>query len=60
MVLDVVISTVLYLVARFLMPDAVETVKFLIAVWQPVIIAVIIAITIEDTALIRAGLWKAN
>lgn len=45
---DVVISTLLYLVGKFLSPDTQEFIKFLIVTWQPVIALLIIAFTHED------------
>lgn len=57
-VLDAVCSSVLLLVTRFLSPTDVDLIKQLILIYQPVILAVIAAIAIEDasqkSALARA------
>ena len=50
MVFDVVISTVTYLVTQFVNPDLAEKIIWLIGAWQPVIIAVIVGIAVEDAA----------
>ena len=52
---DVIISTVVYLLALFLKPDQLDQIKILIGVWQPILGMVIYAIAKEDAALKSAG-----
>lgn len=49
LLLDTVISCVLFFVAKYA-TGSVEDVKILIAVLQPVVVALIIAIAVEDAA----------
>jgi len=58
MTFDMLIIIVLYFVGKYAGASAFEDVKTLLVVLQPVIITVIIGITIEDSALIRAGAVK--
>lgn len=48
LILDAVISTVLFFVTKYVNPAAVEDVKYLIAAWQPIILLIIAAWTVED------------
>lgn len=48
MLVDVVISTAVYTVTKFTAPDVSETVLWLIGLWQPVIVSVVLGIAIED------------
>ena len=48
---DAVFSTILLLATRFLSPADVDLVKQLIVIYQPVIIALIVAISVEDAAV---------
>ena len=54
MVLDVVLSLVLYFGTKYLDPNAVEDVKQLILVLQPVVVTIIYAIAKEDSATAEA------
>jgi len=54
--LDVGIATALYFVGKYAGSDLFADVKFLIGILQPVIIAIIIAIAVEDSAAKRARL----
>ena len=51
LVADVVISLILYFSAKYLAPDIVADIKFLVLVLQPVVYAVIKGIATEDAAL---------
>lgn len=51
MVADVVISTATYLVTAYVNPDLATRIIWLIGAWQPVVIAVIAGIAVEDAAL---------
>lgn len=51
MVADVVVSLVLYFSVKYLAPDIVADIKFLIAAFQPVVWFVINGIAKEDAAL---------
>jgi len=48
--LDTVISLVLYFAARYLAPDIVGDIKFVIAALQPVVVVLINSIAKEDAA----------
>ena len=50
MIADVSVSTATFFVTKFLAPEMQEIILFLIGVWQPVIISLIIGIAIEDGA----------
>lgn len=50
LVLDTVVSSVLFFVGRFV-PEVTEEVDFLIKSLQPVFVAIIIAISVEDGAM---------
>ena len=53
LVLDVVISLVLYFVSKYL-PNAEADVKFVILALQPIVIAIVLAIAYEDGKIIPA------
>lgn len=53
-VLDAAMATVSILLTWFFAPEKVEQVMLLIGIWQPVIVAVIIGIALEDAAEKRA------
>ena len=50
MIVDVIISTATYFVARYVSPEVGENIIWLIGAWQPVIYAVIAGIATEDAA----------
>jgi len=54
LILDTAISLVLFFVTKYAAPGLAEDVKFVIAAYQPVFVAIIMAISIEDAALKRA------
>ena len=56
LVLDTVISLALFFVAKAAAPDVAENIGFAIAALQPVFVAIILAISIEDAAAKRAGI----
>lgn len=51
MILDVVISTVTFFVTKYVAPDVGENILWLIGAWQPVIVALIVGIAVEDAAV---------
>ena len=53
--LDTIISLVLFFVGKYALPGVAEDIKFIIAAYQPVFVAIIIAISVEDAAMKRAG-----
>lgn len=53
-VFDVVVSTTIYFVTKYVNPAAAEDILWVIATYQPVIISLITGIAIEDAALKRA------
>ena len=56
-VLDVVISLIVYFTGRYVAEFYAKDVLFLIGVLQPVFVAIIVAIAVEDAALKRSGLF---
>jgi hypothetical protein len=59
MILDLVLSLVLFFGAKYLMPGVFEDVKYLIGALQPVFVFLIISIAIEDAAAMKSGLVSA-
>jgi ethanolamine utilization microcompartment shell protein EutL len=55
-IFDIVVATATYFVTKYVAPEIGEDVLWLIAAWQPVIIALITGIAVEDAALKSAGL----
>lgn len=55
MILDLVVSLILYFGAKYLLPAVYEDIKFVIAALQPVFLFVIAAIAYEDGQAKRAG-----
>ena len=55
MVSDIVVSLVIYFVSKYINPTAAEDVIKVIGLIQPVVIAVIVGIAVEDQAAIAAG-----
>jgi len=53
MILDAAVSTATYLVTAFADPAVAEKVIWVILAWQPVVVAVIIGIAMEDVAAIN-------
>jgi len=53
--LDTVISTALFFVGKYATPELAEDVNFLIASLQPVAVAIIASIALEDAAAKRSG-----
>ena len=58
LVLDVGLSLLLYFVGKYAAPTMAEDINFVIAAIQPVFVAVITGIFIEDAALKRSGNWS--
>jgi hypothetical protein len=56
-VLDILISLILYFIAKYV-PGAIEDVKFVVLLLQPLALTFIIAYTVEDINLIRAEAQK--
>ncbi len=54
MMLDGLVASILYVVGKY-EPSAMDDVKMLFALWQPVVVAVILSIAVEDSAAIRAS-----
>lgn len=57
MILDVVISTATFFVSKYISPDLAENILWIIGAWQPVIVAVIIGIAVEDAAEKNAAVY---
>jgi len=66
MILDVVISTITYFVTAYVAPEIAEQIIWVIGAWQPVIVALIVGIAVEDAAVkgssmyIEHGTEKSN
>jgi len=57
MILDVVISTITYFVTAYVAPDIAEQIIWVIGAWQPVIVALIVGIAVEDAAVKGASMY---
>lgn len=55
MLVNVVVSVVTYFVTKYVNPDAAKDVLFLIGALQPVILAVIASITVQNVEHIKQG-----
>ncbi len=55
MVVDVVVSLATYFVVKYVAPEIAKDVMFLIGAMQPVVIALIVGIAVEDAATKRNG-----
>jgi hypothetical protein len=53
LILDTVVSIVLWVAASYV-PGSEDAVKFLIGALQPVFVAIIIAISVEDAAALKS------
>ena len=51
MVVDVIISTITYFVGIYAIPEVGNNIIWVIAAWQPVIVALITGIATEDAAI---------
>lgn len=58
LVLDTVISMVLFFVGKYASADLFDDVKFLIAALQPLFVVIIAAIAYEDGQLKRSMWWS--
>jgi len=58
LVADTVVSTATYLVTAFVDPAIAEKVIWVILAWQPVVVAVIIGIAMEDVAVLNNAPYK--
>jgi hypothetical protein len=55
MCLDVAISLTAYFVGKYTSPEMAKDVLFLVASLQPIVLAVIVSITVQNVEGIRAG-----
>ena len=55
MIVDVVVSVATYFVAKYVAPEVAKDVMFMIAALQPVVIALIVGIAVEDAAVKSNG-----
>ena len=63
MIIDLVVSLATYFVTRYAAPEVAQDVLFLIGALQPVVIAVIASITVQNVAVIKAegeAAWIKN
>ena len=60
MVLDVVVSTITYFVTAYVAPEVAEQIIWVIGAWQPVIVALIVGIAVEDAATKSAIMYIAH
>jgi len=54
MVFDIVVSTTTYFLTAYAAPDVAKNILWVIATWQPIIIAVIVSIAAEDVAYLNS------
>ena len=59
MLVDVVVSITTYFVTKYSNPEAAKDVLFLIGAIQPVIIAVIASIAVQNVQYIKEASWRA-
>ena len=57
MILDVVISTATYFVTAYVAPEVAQQIIWVIGAWQPVIVALIVGIAVEDAAEKGAAMY---
>ena len=57
MILDVVISTITYFVTAYVAPENAEQIIWVIGAWQPVIVALIVGIAVEDAAVKGSSMY---
>lgn len=50
MILDLVISLISYFVGKYVTPDAAKDILYVIGLLQPVFVALIVGIAVEDAA----------
>jgi hypothetical protein len=55
MILDVIVSTATYFITKYVAPEIGNDIIWLIGSWQPVVIALITGIAVEDAAAIASG-----
>lgn len=55
MILDVIVSTATYFITKYVAPEIGNDIIWLIGSWQPVVIALITGIAVEDAAAIAHG-----
>jgi len=60
MILDVVISTATYFITAYVSPEVAEQIIWVIGAWQPVIVALIIGIAVEDAAVKGAATYLSK
>lgn len=60
MLLDIIISTATFFITKYVVPELAEDILWLIGAWQPVIIALILAIAQEDSAMKSNPLYYAD
>jgi len=56
-VVDVAFSTLVYFVTKYVAPEIGNDILWLIAAWQPVIVALIFGITSEKVAALNTALF---
>jgi len=54
MVFDIVVSTTTYFLTAYAAPDVAKNILWVIATWQPIVIAVIVSIAAEDVAYLNS------
>ena len=57
-IVDVVVSLAVYFIGKYSNPESAKDILFLIATVQPVILAVIVSITVQNVAGINAESFK--
>ena len=54
MVFDIAVSTATYFLTAYAAPDVAKNILWVIATWQPIVIAVIVSIAAEDVAYLNS------
>ena len=57
LMMDAVIALVLYFVTKYAGPSVTEDIKMVIGVLQLPVVAIIVAISLEDSAAMKAGMF---
>ena len=58
LVLDVVISLITYFVTKYAVPTMADDVLLVIGTIQPIFVAIVVAISVEDAAAKRSGTFR--
>ena len=54
-VVDVIVSTAVYFIGRYVAPEIGKDILWLIGTWQPIVILLIVTYTIQNVEALRNG-----